>query len=39
MGAVIAENVATKQSILATTMDCFVELVIGRTFVRPVGSQ
>jgi hypothetical protein len=32
-------SVATKQSIFLSPMDCFAELVIGRTFVRPVGSQ
>jgi hypothetical protein len=34
------EAKATKQSIfLCLGMDCFAELVIGRTFVRPGGSQ
>ena len=38
---VIARSEATKQSIFTfvLALDCFAELVIGRAFARPVGSQ
>jgi hypothetical protein len=38
--AFIARSEATKQSSApGAALDCFAELVIGRAFARPVGSQ